>query len=593
MVVSINANRGITCGQAVEGDSGLNLARGRLVLRHLTLLTKWNKEGGAPSSLGTNLKGKIDFSRIGMLGHSRGGEGVRAAYNIYNDSDSIWPAQMSEPLNFRAIFEIGPVDGQTSRVLNANGLAWNVILPMCDGDVSNLEGMKPYDRMIQDTTESPALPKSMFAVWGADHDFYNTEWQTNDSPGCVGSTPLWSGQVGSAKERQTASLSVVPFFRDYLGSNPASTLAGEFNPLNPLNSTLTAITRVDRSFTLTPNSNDVVHLENFQAASGTGSSGQPEITNQVTATHTSVPEHDPSLMAAELTWSAASPDTYYQDNFTASGSGITLPANSTLDFRLSRADSSSNPSGATNFYVELVFSDGSLSKSVAISNYLSLVGPIGISGDLHETLPTARIPVDHFVAAGSAQSSLGVQGIRFVFSDTASGDIFLSDIDLSRYEFASQVPEASAQVVKSSLADEIWANIQAQFPILSWATPKLQTTAPAMIRASSALSNPLQRNTLLSARKARDGTASSIIEVESSDLFRARDALLVLRLNGQEIAPGSFSTTGDLHTMNFKITSAQFAKLPSSLHMEVGYREGLASDTRDFGTIDKSQLIGN
>src|SRR5262249_12055518 len=51
-VVSINANRGITCGGGVAGDAGLNLARGRLILRHLGLLREWSTRGGAPESLG-------------------------------------------------------------------------------------------------------------------------------------------------------------------------------------------------------------------------------------------------------------------------------------------------------------------------------------------------------------------------------------------------------------------------------------------------------------------------------------------------------------------------------------------------------------
>ncbi|MBY0384180.1 hypothetical protein K2X05_03395 [bacterium] len=50
IVVSINANRGITCGGGVSGDFGLNLARGRLVLKHLQILSEWNKNGGSPKS---------------------------------------------------------------------------------------------------------------------------------------------------------------------------------------------------------------------------------------------------------------------------------------------------------------------------------------------------------------------------------------------------------------------------------------------------------------------------------------------------------------------------------------------------------------
>ena len=37
-------------------------------------------------------------------------------------------------VGFKALFEIGPVDGQTPRTLTRCGVAWNVLLPYCDGE---------------------------------------------------------------------------------------------------------------------------------------------------------------------------------------------------------------------------------------------------------------------------------------------------------------------------------------------------------------------------------------------------------------------------------------------------------------------------
>ena len=54
-----------------------------MVLRHLQNLSRWNRHGGTPPSVGVNLQGHLDFSNLGMMGHSRGGDGVRAAYNDY------------------------------------------------------------------------------------------------------------------------------------------------------------------------------------------------------------------------------------------------------------------------------------------------------------------------------------------------------------------------------------------------------------------------------------------------------------------------------------------------------------------------------
>src|SRR5215831_17724440 len=115
IVVSINANRGINAAPGTPEDLGNNLARGRLVLKHLQLLSEWNVFGGSPTFLGVELKGAMDFSQVGLFGHSRGGEGVRAAYSFYTTGDTRvnWAQQIPNPITFRGIFEIGPVDGQT------------------------------------------------------------------------------------------------------------------------------------------------------------------------------------------------------------------------------------------------------------------------------------------------------------------------------------------------------------------------------------------------------------------------------------------------------------------------------------------------
>src|SRR4030095_14381425 len=50
IVVSINANRGVNAAPGVTGDRGLNLRRGRLVLRHLQRLSRWNSGAEPPPS---------------------------------------------------------------------------------------------------------------------------------------------------------------------------------------------------------------------------------------------------------------------------------------------------------------------------------------------------------------------------------------------------------------------------------------------------------------------------------------------------------------------------------------------------------------
>ena len=72
VVVSISAN-GINAKDNQVRDLGA-LARAELIQKHLDIWNSFNTTGGAP--FGTKFVGKVDMSRIGTMGHSRGGEGV-------------------------------------------------------------------------------------------------------------------------------------------------------------------------------------------------------------------------------------------------------------------------------------------------------------------------------------------------------------------------------------------------------------------------------------------------------------------------------------------------------------------------------------
>src|SRR5262245_4472419 len=252
VVVSINVNRGINAAGGIPGDGGLNLVRGRMILKHLTLLSQWNQGlEVTPPSLGIDLTGKLDFSNVGMMGHSRGGEGIRAAYQQYRDSGSIWPPRIG-PVNFKAMFEIGPVDGQTSRILTPDGTNWEVILPMCDGDVSNLQGIRPYDRVRYVFTDDPATQKGNSTVYGANHNYFNTEWQTSDSGGCTGpNNPRIfnpGASLGSPSQQQVASFLIPALFRGAVGPAADPTFLNNLDPLYSTLPALDAVTRVDRGF---------------------------------------------------------------------------------------------------------------------------------------------------------------------------------------------------------------------------------------------------------------------------------------------------------------------------------------------------------
>jgi hypothetical protein len=489
LVVSINANRGITAGQPQDlgtpgnpfiEDRGLNLARARLVLKHLELLSRWNQGiDPTPSSLGFSLQGAIDFREVALVGHSRGGEGVRAAYNIYtgrntdiNPYASIdWRSRIADTVSFRGIFEIAPVDRQTVRTLNVEGTTWSVMLPGCDGDVFNQQGMWPYDRMMKSFTEQPMRQKAFYYVLGANHNYWNTEWQFSDSSGCFDSslqlfetdpaTGVLPGVTGSARQRTTGSASILALIRGVLrgAEDDEDDFLTNFDPQFRLPAVVTTAARIQRGFIASPNSQVAPALEDFEQPTGTSQFGVPNLTSNLIVEHVGVIEHGipftardahlnrvplPAFLhAGRITWQRAGADVYFQINFAPAGSGLDLSGFSTLDFRVDRETPKRtplNPAGPTTFHVQLVAADGTLSAPVSVANFIELVGPFGTpDADLtfispsfpdgyHVNLSTARIPIDAFRSDNLSRT----RGIRLTFDDTTSGMIYVTNFRASQ-----------------------------------------------------------------------------------------------------------------------------------------------------------------
>lgn len=455
IVVSINANRGINSAPGVTGDLSLIMARGRLVLRHLQRLREWNANGGTPASLGVDLQGKLDFTNVGLMGHSRGGEGVRAAHSIYTATGSseatMWQGLIPN-LQFKGVFEIAPTDArreETGTGLVATGTNWNVLLPICDGDVFTLEGVRAFDRLLaltSSTTESQSTPKSTYTVWGANHNFYNTEWQSSEfQTRCTGrgNVQLYqSSASGSSTQRQTSLASALAFFRGNVGTAADPNFNKNFNPRYGLPSVTTSITKVDRGYM--PSFDAVYNLvgEDFTQSVGTDLclAGSGDECSGVTTRVDSVQEHDPNQHAVIVDWLSSGSNTYYQTNWAAAADGTDVSNFLNLDFRISRsANLADNPPGRTTFSIQLVLANG-LSNAVSLCKYIDLRGPVGgirctnASGPcnndthLHVILQTVRIPLGDF---GSVDLTK-VRGVRFSFNNTSSGSINIANIRFTR-----------------------------------------------------------------------------------------------------------------------------------------------------------------
>jgi hypothetical protein len=227
-VVSIGSN-GINAKDNQVFDLGA-LARAELIQRHLDLWNTLNTTGGAP--LGSQFIGQVDLSNVGTMGHSRGGEGV-VRHFLYNRS-------LGSPYGVRAVFPLAPVDFNRP-VINNVPLA--VLLPYCDGDVADLQGVHFYDNARYNVA-GDAAAKHTILVMGANHNFYNMIWTPEIfAPGSAddwltfvqgGSADPHCGRLPGnarltpAQQRGTGLAYMSAFFRTYLGGeNFASYLTGD------------------------------------------------------------------------------------------------------------------------------------------------------------------------------------------------------------------------------------------------------------------------------------------------------------------------------------------------------------------------------
>jgi hypothetical protein len=395
------------------------------------------------------------------MGHSRGGAGVRAAYYLYQHDWAVTPSwsERIPGLAIRGIFEIGPsddpiydpVDANITYRLNADGVAWNVLLPVCDGDIKDWQGLRPFDRMILNAAQTPAAEKSKYAVWGANHNFYNTEWVQNDG-NCVGSRSNIA--LSNSEQQKTALDSLEAFFRGNVYSPVINDpLVGsdepafdpnynrQFNPLfdlspESLNISLFHVQRFDRAFTHSANA-VTLKIEDFTQPTGIQ-------TSNVSIAYGPVPEHEPDLQAAAIGWDTASANTFFKVNLTQP---IDVRAYRSLDFSVSRQNDSRNRESPvseyfsdtpTNFSVSLIYMDGTVertSSSVQLTTYTELLGPVGqkkMIDDqpteiLHFILQTIRIPLTDFANVNLSQ----VKGVQFTFDGTTQGAIYLTNIQLA------------------------------------------------------------------------------------------------------------------------------------------------------------------
>ncbi|MGD8818353.1 MAG: hypothetical protein PVJ51_14290, partial [Acidobacteriota bacterium] len=210
---------------------GENDARGWLLLEHLKQWQRWNdgvaaepeaaegeeaaEEAEEPADPRDNpFYGKVDMSRIGLVGHSRGGEAVAvaAAFNRlpYYPDDATVPFDFG--FDIGAVIAIAPVMGQYQpggRYTDIYDTDYLVLHGANDGDVSSFNGAGQYEHV--HFSGGPYRFKASLYVMGANHGQFNQVWGSWDSGAPYGRMLSTESLIPEAEQREVAKVYISAF----------------------------------------------------------------------------------------------------------------------------------------------------------------------------------------------------------------------------------------------------------------------------------------------------------------------------------------------------------------------------------------------
>jgi dienelactone hydrolase len=181
------ASRGIILASIDENflNSGLfhdppkqQAVRGWMLLEHLKLWKEWNQAEGNP------FHGKVDMSRIALLGHSRGGEAAAtaAAFNHMKYAPEDANIKFDYGFSIKAVVAIAPADGQykpAGQPRWIEDVSYLTLQGAHDMDVSSFDGSRQWDHVR--FTQPGLWFKAEIYAYRANHGQFNTVWGNDDA----------------------------------------------------------------------------------------------------------------------------------------------------------------------------------------------------------------------------------------------------------------------------------------------------------------------------------------------------------------------------------------------------------------------------
>ncbi|MCH8544610.1 MAG: alpha/beta hydrolase [Alcanivorax sp.] len=453
------------------------IARGYIILHHLDIFRQINEtgeyatlspmQGTAPEpAFFMDLMGKMDFSRVGIMGHSRGGEGVMRA-NLLNELAeerttleyrSEGATTLVEPFTNKhtlgAVLPLAPTDFEYQTVPESNFMT---LLPYCDGDVSNLQGARMYDTSRYTNPPDPDDPNSIgepetkyqLLLDGANHNFFNTYWPSDDYRAagvhCQLSSASTSGRLTPQQQRDYGEFLMSSYLRMAAGGETGytnfwkgrATVPQEYCPLNSSAEQCTAKTIVSYHApwqhrllvedTLSPTSLSrnalglpvsISNLDRFEFCSilNGAATGCPSARTYGNATQ---------LFAK---WSGT--DAVYRSEL----GELDVSGYEVVSLRAGVAFDTTGvlSSGDQDFHIRLTDVDGASAEILASRYSDALFYPLALASEGKTTLNMVAIPL----AAYSGIDKTRLAALELVFDQTSNGAIQFTDIQFQRSPLA-------------------------------------------------------------------------------------------------------------------------------------------------------------
>jgi N-acetylneuraminic acid mutarotase len=404
-------------------------ARAILHLEHVRQFKIWNETPGHA------LYGKVDLSKIMIVGHSRGGEAAAHA-SAFNSLSSIvpQPGQAAVPLDgsvglgpygftLKAVVGIAPTDrfipvaGETKVRHN-----YFLIHASRDEDIHRFEGYRTYDRAhpidLNNPTQDAAGFKALLWCVGGNHNYFNEIWEDNDA-----SIPLL---LEPHEQRQIAKV--------YISALAQTTLLGRSEYLEVFKNHAVAKDWLPAGKDFISQYQDPKRLfiDHYEEDRNRNTLSPPNVGQNIWPTTLTELFFDgwqdmyQQTWGAELVWNA--PGQVYRASI--AGAGINGGLYAYLGLRIGQSAWAENPPGQDQNFRMVLYDASGASASFTGSAFSRMLYPdTNKYGVRKIVMQTFRIPLSLF--RGRNLNMNNISGVELVFDQVNSGRVYFDELQLS------------------------------------------------------------------------------------------------------------------------------------------------------------------